>query len=310
MWMINATLLLLLLLLLLFQTYHLCLQVTSSDSSVSSSSCAINLTTNLAWATSWCIFNTRRIYNFIPSLPWQQQHQQPFNIYFRCYVAWVKIGSLVHIMYIQHFRSLPLPDVLLLQSPYISLPNCSCPFFSPMSFYYNLHTFLYPTVLAHSSPRCPSTTISLHFFTQLFLPILLPDVLLLQSPYISLPNCLCPFFSPYVLLLQSPYISLPNCLCPFFSPYVLLLQSPYISLPNCLCPFFQHAQPTSQHLCMQFLMLTNPRRLSSVTLHIHHIIIVSFLSTFTKSSSFTVHVNTPDTCHLTSIEDNTPDTCL
>ena len=78
-------------------------------------------------------------------------------------------------------------------------------------------------------------------------------------------------------------------------PYVLVLQSPYTSLPNCLCPFFQHTQTI--FLCVPTLgdLSTHQKTFySSVSrLHIHRKIIMSFLSSFAKSSSFTAQVPLP-----------------
>ena len=110
-------------------------------------------------------------YNFIPSLSWSTSPLMSF---------YYNLSTLLYLS----------PCVLLLQSPYTSLPLPLCPstttslhFFTspPVSFYYNLPTLLYlsPCVLLLQSPYtslplplCPSTTISLHFFTQLLLSIL------------------------------------------------------------------------------------------------------------------------------------------
>ena len=110
-----------------------------------------------------------------------------------------------------------------------------------MSFYYNLPTLLYPTVLSHSSPPlCPSTTISLHFSTQLSLSILLP---LCPSTTISLHFSTQLSLSILLPLCPSTTISLH-----FFTQLSLSILLPHMSfyynLPTLLYPtVFVHSPP-------------------------------------------------------------------
>ena len=96
----------------------------------------------------------------------------------------------------------------------------------------------------------------------------------------------------------------------YHSPYVLLLQSPY-TYPTVFVHSFNMSKPHSLPLCMQFLMLTNPRRsqlvrrLSILRHHIthppyHHQVISLQLCQV-------LFFHCPG---LTAIENNTPDTWL
>ena len=238
---------------------------------------------------SCCIFNTRRTPPKSCGLH-LPQYPSTISLHFFTSSPMSFYYNLPTLLYLS-------PNVLLLQSPYTSLPLPPPPP-PPMSFYYNLPTLLYlsPNVLLLQSPytslplphvlllqspytslplpQCPSTTISLHFFPSppmsfyYNLPTLLylsPYVLLLQSPYTSLPLPQCPSTTISLHFFTSPpmsfYYNLPTLL--YLSPNVLLLQSPYTSLPNCLCPFFQHVQTTVYHFVCSFLCLPTPGNLST-----------------------------------------------